>query len=191
MVALAGCGISDPYTTGNRTPESTTTRTTVPAVTRITTVTNADPAPERGGTIPSSATKAQDTLPGNAGRSTPQQALALYARLYINWSASTVAERQRRLASISLDSARAQALQAAASYQHDSTLQASHVANSGSIISIAPGQGPARDGWVIVTTEKTSGQGDYTGLPATVHVTYARLTHRPDGWIVTDWSPRS
>ncbi|MGO9754085.1 MAG: hypothetical protein ACLP22_21905 [Solirubrobacteraceae bacterium] len=37
----------------------------------------------------------------------------------------------------------------------------------------------------------TTGQGDYQGLPATLHVTYAQLTHTPAGWIVTSWTPAS
>jgi hypothetical protein len=42
--ALAGCGVTDPY--------SATQSTATPTGTSTATVTNADPAPERGGTIP-------------------------------------------------------------------------------------------------------------------------------------------
>ncbi len=192
-ILLAGCGITDPYTARpTSTAPSTSTSATATASPRTaTTSTNADPAPERGGTIPNPTENAQSKLSAGAGAPTPQAALGRYARLYTNWNAQTVAGVQRQLASISLDGARAQALQAAASYQHDSTLLASKVTNTGTVISIAAGQGAARGRWVIVTSETTSGQGDYAGLPTTVHVTYAQASHQPSGWIVTEWSPQS
>ena len=106
--------------------------------------TNADPAPERGGSIPSAAQRAQRP-PGRTAD--PQAALQRYAQLYVNWSAATVVAVQHELAAISIGQARAQALQAAASYGHDSTLKASQVVNSGSVIAIGTGQGPAAGTW--------------------------------------------
>jgi hypothetical protein len=44
---------------------------------------------------------------------------------------------------------------------------------------------------VIVTSEHTTGSGDYTGLPAAAHVTYAHLTHTPHGWVIDQWSPQN
>ena len=106
-------------------------------------MTNADPAPERGGTIPQAARAAQSQLAASAGAPTPQAALERYASRYVNWTAQTVTSVQRQLAAISLGQARAQALQAAASYAHDRALNASRVANHGSVISIARGHGAA------------------------------------------------
>ncbi|MGO9789133.1 MAG: hypothetical protein ACLP8S_06300 [Solirubrobacteraceae bacterium] len=122
---------------------------------------------------------------------TPRAALERYGTLWCNWTAATVIFRQRELAAISLGHARAQALQAAASLQADSTLAAGQVANSGSVIAIAPALAESGGDWVVVTRERTTGQGDYQGLPATLHVTYAQLTHTPAGWIVTSWTPAS
>lgn len=187
---LAGCGITNPYATSTAPPPARAQ----PAATSTAsapTFTNADPIPERHGTIPRSAARAGRALAAGAGQPTPRLALVRYARIYINWSASTVARTQRLLAVISLAGARAQALQAAASYEHDATLQRSHVANSGQIVSIAAGQGAAVGQWVIVTSEKTTGHGDYQGLPAQLHVTYAQLTHTPGGWVVSEWEPRT
>ena len=186
---LAGCGITNPYATSTAPPTRTQPSRTSTA--SAPTSTNADPIPERKGTIPRSATRAGKALAAGAGQPTPRLALVRYARIYINWSASTVAGTQRQLAAISLGSARAQALQAAASYEHDTTLDRSHVANSGQVVSIAAGQGAAAGQWVIVTSEKTTGQGDYQGLPAQLHVTYAQLTHTPRGWVVSEWEPRT
>jgi hypothetical protein len=187
-VIAAGCGITNPYAqTTSTTRAPTTTSADRAPVTR----TDADPGPERGGTIPTSASSSQDRLAHDAGNPTPRVALERYAQLYINWTASTVAADQRELATMSLGSARAQALQAAASYQHDTTLRQSAVTNTGTIVSIAPGQGIATGDWVVVTSEKTSGRGDYEGLPAALHITYAQLTRTATGWIVTVWEPRS
>jgi len=188
-VLLTGCGISDPYT--NTTTTSTTPTATSSSAPAASTVTNADPAPERGGTIPQAARAAQSKAAGRAGAPTPQAALERYASWYVNWTAQTVTGVQRQLAAISLGQARAQALQAAASYPHDRALSTSRVANHGSVISIAPGHGAAATWWVIVTQEHTTGTGDYTGLPATDHVTYAQLQHTRSGWIVSQWSPQN
>ena len=87
--------------------------------------------------------------------------------------------------------ARAAALQAAASYGRDQLLLNGHVANTGTIVSIAAGQGPQHGDWVIVTSEHTTGEGDYAGLPAVAHVTYAHLTHTPTGWVISQWSPQN
>jgi len=187
-VALAGCGLTDPYT-GNQPSSSVTTSTSAPTA-PWTTATNADPAPERGGTIPAGSRATQSQLASGAGQPTPQSALDQYARLYVNWSARTVADDQRELAAISVDQARAQAQQAAASYAHDQTLQQSGVANSGHLVAITssittPGQ------WVLVTSEQTTGEGDYAGLPPTLHVTYAQVTRASSGWVVSEWAPQN
>ena len=189
VLTLAGCGLSDPYTSQH--PATTSTSTSAISTTTTATVPNADPAPERGGTIPNAAHAAQSKLAASAGMATPQAALERYANLDINWTAHTVAGTQDQLAAISVGEARAQALQAAASYGHDSTLQASQVANTGTVIAIAPGQGSAAGLWVIVTRETTTGEGDYAGLPPTDHVTDAQVEHTQHGLVVSAWSPQS
>jgi len=191
-VTLAGCGITDPYhprsTAAASLPAVPVTTSTSPTTTPADA---GDPAAERGGQIPPGAQAAQDRLAANAASATPQAAVERYATLYINWQADTLAARQRQLAAISLGQARAQALQAAASTAKDPKLTAGHVANHGHLVSIAPGTGPANGRWVIVTTETTTGQRAYTGLPPTVHVTYATVTHRAGGWVINQWSPQS
>jgi hypothetical protein len=187
-VALAGCGLTDPYT--GKQPSSSETSSTSTPTAPSTTTTNADPAPERGGTIPAGTRATQSQLATGAGQPTPQSALEHYARLYVNWSARTVADDQRELAAISVDQARAQALQAAATYAHDQTLQQSGVANSGHVVAITssivtPGQ------WVLVTSEQTTGKGDYAGLPPTLHVTYAQVIRTASGWAVSEWAPQN
>lgn len=182
-VTLAGCGLSNPYANriaSHRGSRGATTQTQ-----------NADPVPERGGTIPPAAKQRQAVLDADAGEATPRAALERYAQLYTNWTASTVVTAQRQLAAISVGSARAEAEQAAASYAHDTTLSASHVTNHGTVVGIATGHGAAVGNWVIVTRETTTGTGDYAGLPPQLHITYARLTHTSRGWVVSSWSPKS
>jgi hypothetical protein len=187
-LTLGGCGLIDPYTSQHsaitstsRSPSSTSTTPTVR---------DFDPAPERGGTLPDAAQAAQKKLVSGAAAVTPQAALERYTNLDINWTAKTVASIQDQLAAMSVGQARAQALQAAASYGNDSTLQSSQVANAGTVVAIAPGQGSAAGWWVIVTRETTTGQGDYAGLPATDHVTDAQVEHTHHGFVVSAWSPQ-
>jgi hypothetical protein len=64
------------------------------------------------------------------------------------------------------------------------------VANSGHVVAITssittPGQ------WVLVTSEQTTGKGDYAGLPPTLHITYAQVTRASSGWIVSEWAPQN
>ena len=180
---LTGCGISDPYA-GTHAATSTSTSSSAAALT------NADPAPERGGTIPAGARAAQSRLSAGAARPTPQAALERYAHLYVNWTADSVAAVQRELASLSEGQARAQALQAAASYTRDQTLTQSGVANSGHLVAITPSL-TTPEQWVLVTSEQTTGKGDYSGLPPTLHVIYARVTRTPKGWVVSEWAPQN
>ena len=192
-LAAAGCGVSDPYKN-----TTTTTAATAPAATSTTTTPqarppadNRDPAPERGGTIPQGTRAAQDQLAGSAASPSPQTALKRYAAIYLNWDAASVVAIQRRLAAISLGQARAQAQQAATSASRDPKLPDSKVTNRGRGIAISPGQWAAAGDWVIVTREQTSGQGDYQDLPATLHVTYAAVTHTTAGWVVSQWAPQN
>ena len=109
----------------------------------------------------------------------------------MNWTADTIVAHQRELADTSLGQARAQALQAVATASGDHLLAADHVVNSGHLVSIAPGQGGAAGQWVLVSTEHTTGQGDYAGLPPALHVIYAQLSRTSKGWVVTRWQSQS
>ena len=127
-----------------------------------------------------------------AGRPTPEAALERYATTYLNWNAAHVIAIQHQLAAISLGQARAQAQQAVAvSAARDPQLTTSQVANRGRVIAIAPGQADATGQWVIVTSEQTTGQGDYQDLPATLHIIYAQLTNTRQGWVISGWQPQN
>jgi len=149
-----------------------------------------DPPPERGGQIPAGTQAAQSAQALGGAQPTPQAALARYTQIAVNWTWRDLTHVQRRLAQISLGQARAQALQTAATVGADSTLRAQQITNSGQPVAIAPGQGAAVGRWVIVTREHTTGQASYAGLPPTLHVTYAQLTHTPQGFVVSQWQPQ-
>lgn len=188
---VAGCGVGDPYqrtTTAQTTPAPSSTSSSTPTATAAD---SGDPAPERGGTIPASAQTAQDRVSSGAASPTARAAVAQYAALYVNWTAATLVANQRKLAALSIGAARLQAEQAAATASTDTKLTADRVINTGRLVSLGPGTGPAAGKWVVVTNEKTVGQGDYQGLPATVHVTYAAVTRTPQGWLVSQWAPQN
>jgi hypothetical protein len=183
---LAGCaGIANPYqTNGTATSTTSTARATTPADA-------GDPTPERNGTVPPRQQAAIGRVSAGAARTSPQVVLTHYALLYVNWTAGNVAANQRQLAAISLGQARAQALQAAASLARDPERTKSAVSNTGTVVAITGGQAAAVGLWVLVTREQTTGQGDYAGLPPTLHVIYARLTATRNGWVVTAWQPQN
>jgi hypothetical protein len=185
IAAAAGCGLADPYRTTTAADAPATRPTSTPAADQP------DPAAERGGSIPGGQRAAQHRLAAAAARTTPQAALERYATAYLNWNARSVTAVQRRLAAISLGQARAQALQAAAGAARDPQLVRGHVANHGQVIAIASGAAAAAGEWVIVTSEQTSGDGDYQGLPPTLHVIYAQATDTARGWVVSRWQPQN
>ncbi len=186
---LAGCGISNPYQPSAPSLSATSTSSTTSAST--TPADAGDPAPERDGTAPAAAPIAQHQVGTSAGSPTARAAVTRYAQLYINWNASDLIADQHNLAAVSIGAARLQAQQAAAHATTDTTLTADHVTNTGQVVSAQPGAGPAAGKWVIVTSEKTLGTGDYAGLPPAVHVTYAKVTHTNQGWVISQWAPQN
>jgi hypothetical protein len=121
---------------------------------------------------------------------TPTAALEAFSRLYSNWTYRTLTNNQRRLAAMAVGAARLAEQQAAASSQADTTIARGHIWNSGQIVSIAGDL--ARPGaWVIVTREQTGGSTQYEGLPASYHVTLARLARLPGGYAVSEWLPQN
>ena len=207
--ALAGCGLSNPYQ-GKRTAAhsaasstTTSTRTTTTAAATTTTATtatlprttpsnlNADPPGERDGTVPAAVRAAENRVRAGAGSPTARAAVKRYARLYINWTAATLQGHQRTLAKLAIGAARLQAQQAAAAGATNPQLKQDHVSNRGEVVSISPGSRPAEGLWVIVTSETTGGQGQYQGLPAELHITYAKVTHTRQGWVISQWMPQT
>jgi hypothetical protein len=123
-------------------------------------------------------------------QSTPSAALSAFSRLYSNWTYRTLTADQRRLAAMSVGAARLAERQAAASSEADTTIARGHIWNSGQIVSIT-GDLAQPGTWAIVTREQTGGSTQYEGLPASYHVTLARLAGVPGGWAVSEWLPQS
>ena len=150
-----------------------------------------DPPTERGGTIPTTAQKAEDSASRAGVASSPKLALRRYALAYVNWRANDLEGRERQLAAISVGAAKLIATQTAAARSGAAALIASDVANSGQIVAIARGEGPDSAQWVVVTQEHTTGTGAYAGLPPGPHVTLAQVRRIKGGWAVNAWNPAS
>jgi hypothetical protein len=150
-----------------------------------------DPVSERGGTIPAVTKSAEESISRAGIASSARLALRRYALAYVNWRASGLESRERQLAAISIGDAKLTAQQETAARSGAAALNAHHVANTGQVISIAPGDGPERGQWVIVTLEQTTGTGAYAGLPPGLHVTFAAVRHLDGGWVVSSWNPAS
>jgi hypothetical protein len=150
-----------------------------------------DPPAERGGTIPTAAQASEDSVSRAGVANSPQLALRRYALAYVNWHASGLQEREHQLVAMSIGAAKLTTEQTAAARSGAAALIASHVANSGQVAAIAPGEGPDAGQWVIVTEEHTTGTGPYAGRPPAPHVTLAQVSHLDGGWVVSAWNPAS
>lgn len=189
---LAGCGISDPYQHPSATTSTARTSSSSPSTSTTTQAADAqDPAPERGGTIPAAARRAQQHVEAGAGSPTARQAVLRYAQLYINWTGQTLAPHQRQLARLAIGPARQNAELQGQGAPTDRTIRTAHLANHGQVVSAQPGSGAEHGRWVIVTREQTTGRGSYHALPAQLHITLATTTHTPHGWVITQWSPQN
>ena len=188
-LALAGCGGSIRVTAPlGRSIAAAPTRPAPVAPTRAPV---GDPPAERGGTIPARAQTAEDSVSRAGVANSPQLALRRYALAYVNWHASRLEEREHQLVAMSIGAAKQTAEQTAAARSGVAALIASHVANSGQVVAIAPGEGPDAGQWVIVTEEHTTGTGGYAGLPPAPHLTLAQVSHLDGGWVVSAWNPAS
>jgi hypothetical protein len=123
-------------------------------------------------------------------QTTPQRALATYATRYINWSYQTLTADQDALALSAVGAARLAEQQAAAQSHGDTAIARGQIWNRGQTISIAQDLG-APGSWVVVTREQTGGNTEYEGLPASYHVTLAKLATLPGGYAVAQWLPQS
>jgi hypothetical protein len=150
-----------------------------------TTATPQNPGEPSASPAPSPASEAPSGV-----QTTPQRALATYATRYTNWSYRTVTEDQQALARSSVGAARLSEQQAAARSRNDTAITRGRVWNRGQIISVAPDLG-APGTWVVVTREQTGGNTEYEGLPASYHVTLAKLAAVPGGYAVEQWLPQS
>jgi hypothetical protein len=188
-LTLAGCGASVRVTAPlGRSIAASPPR---PAPVTPTPAPVGDPPAERGGRIPAAAQAAEDSANRAGVANSPQLALRRYALAYVNWHASGLQEREQQLVAMSIGAAKLMAEQTAAARSGAAALIASHVANSGQVIAIAPGEGPDAGHWIIITQEHTTGTGGYAGLPPAPHVTLAQVRHLDGGWLISAWNPAS
>lgn len=126
-----------------------------------------------------------------AAASTPTEAIKQFGTLYINWTAHTLADHQRRLAAISTGEASSTETRAVAHTRADYELRRSRIANQGRIVAIAPTL-PHRTGtYMVVTRERTTGIGLYNRLGPAYHLTIATVARIAGGWAVSQWHPQT
>jgi hypothetical protein len=171
-VALAGCGITNPYVTHTQPTAKHEALSPAPA----------------GEPVASPPVSAQAQNPEGV-QVTQQGALAQFTGLYVNWSWRTLTGKQRRLAQISTGSARLSEQQAAAASAGDTTISQGQIFNTGAVLSIGLDQ-QQTDQWVVVTREQTGGNTAYDGVQAALHVYFATLTKVTGGWVVSSWQPQ-
>jgi hypothetical protein len=159
--------------------------------------------PSPSGSPPTPVSRAQATheLPTAAprqsvagrGAATPEQAVRLFARAYINWTADNVGRDMSRLAAASIGQARSALQLAAAQTAGDYELKRGGIANSGTIEAVAPLPG-SFDEYVVVTRESTSATAGaaYQGLRPAWHVAIATVARLPSrGWVLSGWQPQT
>ncbi|MGH2896714.1 MAG: hypothetical protein ACRDPM_26085 [Solirubrobacteraceae bacterium] len=185
--AVGGCGLG----VGGSAPSPTTTRRATGAVTPpATTAARAVVArAQRTHEIPTPAPP-QTAL---GGWRSPVQAVEVFAQIYINWTARTVASHLRVLAQAGVGQARSAMTLAAAQVAHDSSITLGGIANSGTVEAIAPVTGE-RNVYAVVTRERTTATNTnaYQGLRPAWHVTLATVT-AVDGrlWTISGWQPEN
>jgi hypothetical protein len=131
------------------------------------------------------------TPDAEAAPATARQAVARFAKAYINWDAGTIVGNRERLARSATGDAAASMAQAAERSRGDYELQAGRISNRGDVIAVSPQDGGEAGSWVVVTRERMGAPGTYGGLPPTYHVTIATVEAVGDGWAVSHWAPQS
>jgi type IV secretory pathway VirB10-like protein len=177
--AIAGCGVTNPYT-----PSTTTRNPTTIAITRTAS------SAQNPGELPAPPPPTPASQQPARLQSTPERAIAQFAALYTNWTWRTLAADQLTLARVSVGAARLSEQQAAAADDRDSEIARAHLYNQGQLVSIARSLTNVSQ-WVIVTREQTAGNSQYDGLQAAYHITLATVTHLPDGWAISAWLPQN
>jgi hypothetical protein len=139
FVSVSGCGASS--TTSVPSPLGRAFATSSPPAAPAAPI--GDPLAESHGTVPPPPLASSEDTPSSLAPS-PQVALLRYALLYTNWQAVSLPTVERRLASLAVGAARLTAEQIAASRSAIAELAAHHVQNTGIVLAIAAGRGPAR-----------------------------------------------
>jgi len=180
VVGLGGC--TDPYSKTDTTPAPKTT-TTDAGVTQA----------QRTGEYPTGTDSVPEPPPATGGLGdSPTATLERFAHLYVNWTATTVADQLDRLARASTGQAAQDLAEAAARTRGDYELRRGGVFNRGTVRTIAADRGHP-DRYVVVTLESTGAKSrDYEGLKPAYHVTLAQVKRAADGsWTVSSWQPQN
>ena len=178
-VALAGCGISDPYDRGaKRTPADRPAQQ----------LPKADPDGTLPGTVPEELREREPRSFPTAGTA-PEPTLRRAAELYGNWTSETAPRVFDRIVALSVGDARAELRNIAAQARSDVQQTAAGTRSSATVEAVSvTGTGDRRRG-LIVTRAHVSGReiGDQS---AQYQVTIAYVERRGDRWLISDWRPQ-
>ncbi|MCW2953201.1 MAG: hypothetical protein JWQ48_2371 [Conexibacter sp.] len=169
-VALAGCGIRDPYADGPKTKP--------------------DPVAQANRTHELAATTTVAAAPVG-GAASPSAALRAFGEQSINWTWRDLAARQRTLAAGSVDQAHDQAQLLASTATNDYEMRRGKITHRGAVESIAPKPGTP-DTYLVVTLEASGTETpSYQPARQSYHVTLAAVKQTTPGrWVVSTWKPQ-
>lgn len=177
-VALAGCGIENPY---DEKPDDDRTRT-APRVDAL------PPAPPDG-ELPGVSTAGPEPDRYRGAGTTPQATLRRAATLAGNWTSESAPTAYRALAALSTGDARAAFEQIAAGARAD-VQQAGAEARASATVEavVVRGSGTLRHS-IVVTHERVV-SARLPDLPAEYRVTLATVRRRGDAWVIANWAPQ-
>lgn len=170
VVAIGGCGVSDPYA------ESTQEEGEAPPADR-------EPMKEPAADPDAGAP------PREVMVATPQGTLRYAATLAGNWKGTGAREAYSKLAALSTGSARAEFTKISAQAELDVQAAVGYTRSRASVAAVSvKGTGGFREG-VIVTKQRIA-SAELAHLPAEYKVTLATLTRWGRGWAISSWEPQ-
>jgi len=162
-VALAGCGLRDPYTT--TTGVRTQPRSAVPGA-------PTPPAPSR---------QAQ----GATGARSEQSLLLRFATAWINWTAASLPAQRTALAALATGELAGQLRQDAAQALRSRLQEVTGAYSRGRYVGVIP----QPDGQLVVVTYEQAAPEGGAQAQAAYHVYLARAQHTSSGWRLSEWQP--
>ena len=181
---ITGCAPADPYSDEG----ASTAPRTQPDAAKSGQAAPAPRTPESGelpGRAPSTLLNEQPRFP-HAGQ-TPGATLRRAALLYGNWTSASAAARLRQLAALTVGQAHAELSQAAAQALTDR--QQSGARSSATVEATSVQDAGQRRVALVVTRERVTAR-DLPHAGWRYQVTTATLERRPDGWVISKWTPQ-
>jgi hypothetical protein len=171
VVAIGGCGVSDPYTESTQEEEAAARPADREPM--------KEPAPD-----PDPGAPPKEVIPA-----TPQGTLRYAASLAGNWKGAGATRAYSKLAALSTGSARAEFTKLAAQSELDVQAAVGYASTRASVAAVSvKGKGGFRE--AVVVTKQQIASAELTHLPAEYKVTLATVTRWGKGWAISSWEPQ-